>query len=91
MSRSRSTAARRAAVEASGHLQRSEAWSGLRSGDPVVVAGLALRGAEWRFRAHVLNRHNGTESVEVVGGRPYCHPVARYRDAVIWPGRAPGC
>ena len=42
----------------------------MRSGDPVVVSGLALRGAEWRFRAHVLNRHNGTESVEVVGGRP---------------------
>ncbi|HEY5097284.1 MAG TPA: hypothetical protein VII46_04515, partial [Acidimicrobiales bacterium] len=39
-------------------------------GDPVVVSGLALRGAGWRFRAHVLNRHNGTESVEVVGGRP---------------------
>jgi hypothetical protein len=36
----------------------------------VVVSGLGLRGAEWRFRAHVLNRHNGTESVEVVGGRP---------------------
>jgi hypothetical protein len=35
-----------------------------------VISGLALRGAEWRFRAHVLNRHNGTESVEVVGGRP---------------------
>ncbi len=27
-------------------------------------------GAEWRFRAHVLNRNNGTESIEVVGGRP---------------------
>jgi len=35
-----------------------------------MVSGLALRGAEWRFRAHVLNRRNGTESVEVVGGRP---------------------
>jgi hypothetical protein len=35
-----------------------------------VVSGLSLRGAEWRFRAHVLNHHNGTESVEVVGGRP---------------------
>jgi hypothetical protein len=31
---------------------------------------MAIRGAEWRFRAHVLNHHNGTESVEVVGGRP---------------------
>ena len=29
-----------------------------------------MRGADWEFRAHVLNRHNGTESIEVVGGRP---------------------
>jgi hypothetical protein len=61
---------RRAAIEASGHLERSEAWNGLRAGDRVVVSGMAIRGAEWRFRAHVLNRHNGTESIEVVGGRP---------------------
>jgi hypothetical protein len=31
---------------------------------------MAVRSAEWRFRAHVLNHHNGTESIEVVGGRP---------------------
>jgi len=31
---------------------------------------MAIRSAEWRFRAHVLNRHNRTESIEVVGGRP---------------------
>ena len=49
---------------------RSEAWNGLRAGDRVRVSGLPLRGAEWRFRAHVLNSHNGTESIEVVGGRP---------------------
>jgi len=29
-----------------------------------------MRGATWAFRAHVRNRNNGTESVEVVGGRP---------------------
>jgi len=29
-----------------------------------------MRGATWEFRAHVRNVHNGTESVEVVGGRP---------------------
>ena len=62
--------ARRAALEASDHLERTEAWGGLRPGDPVIVSGLRIRGAEWEFRAHVLNRHNGTESVEVVGGRP---------------------
>jgi hypothetical protein len=36
----------------------------------VVISGLSLRGATWAFRAHVRNSHNGTESVEVVGGRP---------------------
>jgi hypothetical protein len=36
----------------------------------VVVGGLSMRGASWVFRAHVLNRNNGTECVEVVGGRP---------------------
>ncbi|HEY5109831.1 MAG TPA: hypothetical protein VII96_09520 [Acidimicrobiales bacterium] len=29
-----------------------------------------MRGATWEFRAHVVNTNNGTESVEVVGGRP---------------------
>lgn len=28
-----------------------------------------MRGAVWEFRAHILNERNGTESVEVVGGR----------------------
>ena len=36
----------------------------------MVVSGLSLRGATWEFRAHVVNTHNGTESVEVIGGRP---------------------
>jgi hypothetical protein len=36
----------------------------------VVVGGLSLRGAIWEFRAHVVNTKNGTESIEVVGGRP---------------------
>jgi hypothetical protein len=49
---------------------RSDTWNGLRAGDKVRVSGLALRGAEWQFRAHVLNTHNGTESIEVAGGRP---------------------
>jgi hypothetical protein len=62
--------ARRAVLEASEHLERSVAWNGLRSGDPVIVSGLRIRGATWEFRAHILNRHNGTESVEVIGGRP---------------------
>ena len=36
----------------------------------MVVSGLPMRGATWEFRAHVVNKHNGTESVEVIGGRP---------------------
>ena len=35
-----------------------------------MVSGLSLRGATWEFRAHVVNTHNGSESIEVVGGRP---------------------
>ena len=70
MTRGGPAGARRAAREASGHLERSESWNGLRVGDPVVVSGLSLRGASWTFRAHVRNANNGAESVEVVGGRP---------------------
>ena len=70
MARRSKAAAGRAAASASEHLERSERWNGLRAGDPVLVAGLSMRGATWEFRAHVVNRHNGSESVEVVGGRP---------------------
>jgi hypothetical protein len=70
LSAARRPSARKAAAEASAHLERSEAWNGLRVGDRVVVAGLPTRGATWEFRAHVRNTHNGSESVEVVGGRP---------------------
>ena len=70
MNRAQPASARRAAIRASDHLDRAETWSGLRTGDPVVVAGLSLRGATWEFRARVVNRHNGTESIEVIGGRP---------------------
>ncbi len=41
----------------------------MRRGDPVIVSGLRIRGAKWEFRARVFNRKNGTESIEVVGGR----------------------
>jgi len=70
VNRAQPASARRAAIRASDHLDRAETWSGLRTGDPVVVAGLSLRGATWEFRAHVVNRRNGTESIEVIGGRP---------------------
>jgi hypothetical protein len=70
MGRPKRPTAKRAALAASEHLERSESWNGLRAGDPVVVSGIPVRGARWEFRAHVVNRHNGTESIEVVGGRP---------------------
>lgn len=70
VTRPRGAGAGRAAREASGHLERSESWHGLRCGDPVIISGLRIRGGAWEFRAHVLNRHNGTESIEVIGGRP---------------------
>ena len=70
MVRPKRPTAKRAALAASEHLERAESLNGLRGGDAVVVAGVPIRGATWQFRAHVLNRHNGTESIEVIGGRP---------------------
>ncbi|HEX4219804.1 MAG TPA: hypothetical protein VHZ02_15615 [Acidimicrobiales bacterium] len=62
--------AKRVAAEASAHLHRSETWHGLRAGDPVVIEGVKGRGVTWEFRARVVNDRNGSESIEVVGGRP---------------------
>jgi hypothetical protein len=76
--------ARRAALEASDHLERAEAWNGLHRGDPVIVSGLHIRGAEWEFRAHVCNRHNGTEFVEVVGGRPGDRKIRSFEPSRIF-------
>ena len=69
MSGSRPAGAKKAALRASEHLVRSETWMGLRAGDRVVVSGVTMRSAAWEFRAHVVNTKNGTESIEVVGGR----------------------
>jgi hypothetical protein len=66
----RRPSAKRVASDAAAHLHRSTTWHGLHAGDPVMISGVKLRGATWQFRAHVLNERNGTESVEVVGGRP---------------------
>ena len=70
MTRAASAGAKKAALRASDHLERSETWNGLRAGDRVVVSGLSMRGAVWTFRAHIVNTNNGTESIEVIGGRP---------------------
>lgn len=36
----------------------------------MLVSGVRISGATWEFRAHILNTHNGTEVIEVVGGKP---------------------
>ena len=70
IARAATARAKKAALRASDHLERSEGWNGLHAGDAVVVSGLSMRGASWSFRAHIVNTNNGSESVEVVGGRP---------------------
>ena len=67
------------------HLVRSESWHGLRQGDPVEIAGPSVRGASWRFRAHVRNTRNGAESVEVVGGGPGEHHVRSFLPDQVFP------
>ena len=80
-------AAAKEAAERSPHLVRSDRWNGLRAGDPVEVAGLPGRGTTWEFRAHVLNRRNGSESIEVVGGGAGERTVRSFRPERIF---APG-
>lgn len=77
--------AQRAADAATDHLERSATWHGLRVGDPVVVSGLRIRGADWVFRAHVRNRRNGTESIEVLGGRAGDRSVRSFEPERIYP------
>lgn len=64
---------------------RSEAWNGLRPGDPVEIAGASRRGATWRFQAHVHNTRNGAESVEVVGGGEGEHHVRSFLPDQVFP------
>ncbi len=77
--------AQKAADAAAEHLERSETWHGLRAGDPVIISGLRMRGADWEFRAHILNRRNGTESIEVVGGRTGDRVVRSFEPERIFP------
>jgi hypothetical protein len=77
---------RRVKVQAlPGHLVRSETWHGLRPGDAVDIAGPSVRGAVWRFQAHVRNTRNGAESVEVVGGGPGEHHVRSFLPDQVFP------
>ena len=67
------------------HLVRLEEWNGLRRGDPVEIAGLDMRQAAWRFLGHVRNVRNGTESVEVIGGRPGEDRVRSFLPEQVFP------
>jgi hypothetical protein len=51
----------------------------------VIVSGLRIRGADWEFRAHIVNRRNGTESIEVVGGRSGDRRVRSFEPHRIFP------
>ena len=52
------------------------------------IVGASERGATWRFRAHVRNERNGTESVEVLGGRPGEHRVRSFEPGRVFPAGA---
>jgi hypothetical protein len=78
-------AARRAAPVPPAHIHRSGTWHGLKEGDPVVIDGVRLRGATWVFRAHVVNERNGTESVEVVGGRKGDRAIRSFDPGRVYP------
>ncbi len=36
----------------------------------MLIEGVRGRSMSWEFRAQVVNERNGSESIEVVGGRP---------------------
>ena len=54
-------------------------------GDPVEIEGPVLRGAAWRFRGYLRNERNGTESVEVIGGRPGEDRVRSFLPEQVFP------
>ena len=49
-----------------------------------------MRGATWEFRAHVRNRNNGAESVEVIGGRPGDRVIRSFEPGRIYAVTAAG-
>ncbi len=57
-------------------------------GDPVVVDGVAGRGQSWVFVAHVVNRHNGEEWVDVHGGRSGDRKARSFVPDRIYPAHA---
>lgn len=77
---------RRAATAAvPDHIRRVEHWHGLHRGDPVDIDGVAGRDLHWTFQAHVTNTRNGSETVEVLGGRPGHQLVRSFRPDQVFP------
>lgn len=66
-------------------LVRTDAWAGVRAGEPVEVAGTRMRGARWTFLAHVRNRVTGEEWIEVVGGRGDDRTLRSFRPDQVYP------
>jgi hypothetical protein len=72
------------AAAVAAHLERATAWAGVRTGDPVEVAGVRARSTTWSFLAHVKNVRTGEEWVEVVGGRTGSRSVRSFRPEQIF-------
>jgi hypothetical protein len=75
-----------------GNLVRTDAWAGLRPGDPVEVTGTRLRSASWSYVAHVRNEATGEEWVEVIGGRSGDRKIRSFHPEQVFPptGRGRG-
>lgn len=78
-------APRRSTAKAPDHLERTDRWNGLRRGDPVEIDGVAGRSLSWTFQAFVRNARNGSEAVEVLGGRPGQQLVRSFRPDQVFP------
>jgi hypothetical protein len=68
-----------------GRLRRSGSWAGLRQDDPVDVLDDRVRGASWRFAAHVTNVETGATWIEVVGGRRGDERRRSFREDQVFP------
>ncbi|MBU6496170.1 MAG: hypothetical protein KGR42_07160 [Acidobacteria bacterium] len=68
-----------------GHLVRSTQWSGISTGDEVLVDIDRGRQRHWVFVAHVVNSKTGDEWVEVRGGRPGELKGRAFRPEQIFP------
>jgi len=80
--------ARRKVVTRQGNLQRSTQWSGLRTGDAVLVNLERERRHKWVFVAHVKNTVSNEEWIEVRGGKSGDTKTRSFRCDAIFPAAA---